>query len=77
MESKRDGCMKLVSIGAAAKLLGMDPASLKRRETADGRWAEVYGHRIRVYRIDLAPNAQRRYDEDEIRGMLARLRQAR
>jgi hypothetical protein len=51
----------------------MDPATLRRRETSDGRWAEIYGHRIRVYRIDLNPNAQRRYDEDEIHRMLARL----
>lgn len=65
--------MKLISIRQAAKLLGLDPQGLRRRETGDG-WAEVYGHRIRVYRIDLTPRAQRRYDEDEIRRVLARIR---
>lgn len=69
--------MKLVSIATAARLLGLDPASLKRRETADGKWADVYGHRIRVYRIDLTPNAQRRYDEDEIHRVLVRMQRAR
>jgi hypothetical protein len=69
--------MKLITIATAAKLLGLVPDSLRRRESADGKWTEVYGHRIRVYRIDLTPHAQRRFDEDEIHRVLARLQRAR
>lgn len=65
--------MKLVSIGRAARLLGIDPSGLRRRETPDGCYCEVYGDRIKVFGVDLGPSAQRRYDEDEIHRLLARM----
>lgn len=69
--------MKLVSIRQAARLLGIDPTGLRRRETPDGKYVEVYGYRIKVFRIDLGPSAQRRYDEDEIHRVLARMLKSR
>lgn len=65
--------MRLIPIGDAARLLGLDPTSLRRKETPDGRYAEVYGHRIRVHRLSPDPNARRRYDADEIYRVLSRL----
>lgn len=65
--------MKLISISAAAGLLGVDTSFLRRHETPDGRWVEIYGHRCRVHRLSPGPRGQRRYDEDEIRRVLARL----
>lgn len=66
--------MKLISISAAAKLLGVDTSYLRRHETADGKWVEIYGHRIRVHRMSPAPRGQRRYDENDIIRVLARLK---
>jgi hypothetical protein len=65
--------MRLVTIGDAARLLGLDPTTLRRRETSDGQYAEVYGYRIRIHRLSPGPNGQRRYDEDEIHRVLARM----
>lgn len=69
--------LRLISIGDAARLLGLDPTSLRRRETVDGRYAEVYGYRIRVHRLSPEPNARRRYDADEIYRILSRLSRGR
>lgn len=69
--------MSMISIGKAAKLLGIDPQTMRRRETPDGRWLEIFGHRIRVFRLDASPTAFRRYDEREIRRLLQRLREER
>jgi hypothetical protein len=65
--------MRLIAIGDAARLLGLDPTTLRRRETSDGQYADVYGHRIRIHRLSLSPNGQRRYDADEIHRVLARM----
>jgi hypothetical protein len=66
--------MKLIRSGQAAKLLGVDPDTLRRR--AAGRdYLEIFGHRLRVYRMDIGPGAEGRYDEDEIRSLLARVQQ--
>lgn len=69
--------MRLIPIGDAARLLNLDPTTLRRRESPDGRYAEVYGHRIRIHRLAPGPNGQRRYDEEEILRVLARLQRAR
>lgn len=69
--------MRLITISEAAKLLSVDPATLRRHETPDGCWIELYGHRIRVHRMSPSPKAQRRFDEAEIYRMLARLAKAR
>jgi hypothetical protein len=64
--------MRLIRIGHAAKKLGLDPDTLRRRTRGD--WAEIYGHRIRAYPMDLGAGAERRYDADEIDQLLERLR---
>lgn len=64
--------MRLIRIGQAAKKLGLDPDTLRRRTRGD--WAEVNGHRIRVYRMDQGDRAERRYDADEIDMLLEKLR---
>lgn len=69
--------MKLITIGEAARLLSVDPATLRRHETDDGCWVELYGQRIRVHRMSPKPNAQRRFDEGEIHRVLARMSKAR
>ncbi|HLN65310.1 MAG TPA: hypothetical protein VK464_27630 [Symbiobacteriaceae bacterium] len=65
--------MKLITIGEAARMLSVDPATLRRHETPDGRWVELYGHRIRVHRMSPSPKAQRRFDEADIFRVLARM----
>lgn len=69
--------MGMISIGKAGKLLGLDPDTMRRRETPDGRWLEIFGHRICVFRLDASPTAFRRYDEREIRRLIQRLRDER
>lgn len=57
-------------------MLGVNAHTLRRR--SEGKdWLELYGHRIRVYRMDLRPDAERRFDADEIRRVLARLEKKR
>lgn len=67
--------LDLVPIKEAAKLLRVHPNTLRRRETPDGRWCEMYGARIRVYRLsnDRGPASQRRYDRSEIARLMARM----
>lgn len=65
--------MKLIPISQAARLLGLAPATLRRRETPDGQYAEIYGERIRVFRTGTTPGSQRRYNEAEIYRVLARM----
>jgi hypothetical protein len=68
--------MKLIRAGQAARLLGVDAETLRRR--AKGKdYLEIYGHRVRVYRMDINPGSEGRYDEDEIRRVLARIQRAR
>lgn len=68
--------MKLIRAGHAARLLGVDAETLRRR--AKGKdYLEIYGHRVRVYRMDLSSGSEGRYDEDEIRRILARIERAR
>lgn len=64
--------MKLIPISEAARLLGVDPDTLRRHETPDG-YLEIYGYRIRVYRLSPSPNARRRYDEREIYRVLSKM----
>lgn len=65
--------LKLIPISQAARLLGVSPATLRRRETPDGQYVEVYGERIRVYRLGDTPGSQRRYDEREVYRVLVRM----
>lgn len=61
--------MRLVRLNEAARMLGIDGDTLRRR-AKDGNHVEIYGMRLRVYRMDLKPNAERRFDADEIRAAL-------
>ncbi|HWI53157.1 MAG TPA: hypothetical protein VNT01_13535 [Symbiobacteriaceae bacterium] len=64
----------LISIREAAKLLFVHPGTLRNYETPDGKWVEIYGMRIRVYRFD---SGKRRYDRNEIIREINRLKKAR
>ena len=64
--------MRLIRIGHAAKMLGVDPDTLRRRTNGD--WADVDGHRIQAYPMDFRAGAERRYDVDETDQLLERLR---
>jgi len=69
--------MRLIRISEAARLLGVDAETLRRRANKGGEYLEIYGHRIRFFRMDLRPDAERRFDADEINRVLVRLRNAR
>lgn len=58
--------MDLISITDAARLLQVHPSTLRRNESPDGNWCNIYGTRIRVYRISSEPGGQRRYDRGEV-----------
>lgn len=68
--------MHLIRLNQAAKMLGVDGDTLRRRAKS-GDSVEIYGMRLRVYRMDLQPNAERRFDADEIRAALERLQRVR
>lgn len=63
--------MRLVRLHEAARLLGVDGDTLRRRAKR-GDWVEIYGQRIKIYRMDPRPDAERRFDADEIRAALER-----
>lgn len=69
--------MELIAIAEAAKLLGVSPITLRRYETTDGKWVEIFGQRIRVHRMSPAPLGRRRYDRNEIMRALARISRAK
>lgn len=68
----------LIPINEAARLLKVHPETLRRHETTDRRWCQIYGNRIRVYRLSHEPGqaAQRRYDRNEIIRLLNGLQRA-
>lgn len=54
-------------------MLGIHIDTLRRR--AAGRsYLEIYGQRLTVYRMDIGPGAEARFDADEIRRLLDRAR---
>jgi hypothetical protein len=57
-------------------MLGIDADTLRRR-TKGREWLEIYGLRIRVYRMDVNPDSERRFDADEIERLLAGMKKAR
>lgn len=67
----------LVPISEAARLLKVHPETLRRHETRDGKWCEMYGVRIRVYRLGDGPSAKRRYDRAEIARLVVRLQRGK
>lgn len=68
--------MRMIRLNEAARMLGVDGDTLRRRSKT-GDYIEIYGVRLRVYRMDLKPNAERRFDADEIRAALDRLQRVR
>ncbi|MFZ5816125.1 MAG: hypothetical protein ACOY93_12570 [Bacillota bacterium] len=62
----------LITTREAARLLKVDPRTLRKYETPDGRWCEILGLRFRVLRLGPSPLSQRRYDRDEIERALRR-----
>lgn len=64
----------LITTKEAASLLRVDPATLRKYESVDGRWCEILGLRFRVWRTGLSPRSQRRYDRDEILRAFAQAR---
>lgn len=68
--------MRLVRISEAARLLGVDADTLRRRARQKD-WLDIFGHRLRVYRMDVRPDAERRFDADEIARLLTGLKKAR
>lgn len=69
--------MDLISIGEAAKLLGVAVHTLRRYETEDGRWCEIFGQRFRVHRMHPGPLGRRRYDRNELMRVIARMQRAK
>jgi hypothetical protein len=53
-------------------MLGVDPATLRRHIRGD--YALIYGQRLRAYPMDINPDAERRFDEDEVRRLLVKLK---
>lgn len=58
------------------KLLRVDERTLRKYETSDGKWCQLFGFRFRVYRYGDSPHAQRRYSEAEIRRIVDQVRGA-
>jgi hypothetical protein len=69
--------VRLIRMSEAARMLGISAEALRRRAVKGGDWVEIYGGRIRAYRIDMHPNAERRFNADEIARLLARLQKGR
>lgn len=69
--------MDLISISEAAKLLGVSAITLRKYETPDGKWVEIFGQRIRVHRMSPAPLGRRRYDRNEVMRAVARMQRAK
>lgn len=68
--------MRLIRLSEAAKMLGIDGDTLRRRAKSSDV-VEIYGVKLRVYRMDLKPNAERRFDADEIRAALDQIQRVR
>jgi predicted site-specific integrase-resolvase len=56
------------------ELLGVDQRTLRKYESADGRWCTLFGTRFRVYRLGNEPHSQRRYHRDEVMRIVERIR---
>jgi hypothetical protein len=54
-------------------MLGVDTDTLRRR-AAVRPYLEICGQRLTVYRMDIGPGAEGRFDADEIEQLLSRLR---
>lgn len=64
--------MDWISIEEAARLLQCSPNTLRRNETADGRYCAVLGGVIRVWQIRQGLHWRRRYSRTEILQLIRR-----
>lgn len=62
--------MKWINLDEAAALLKVHPNTLRRHESADGRWCTLKGHQFRVYREGIHAQPHRRYSEPELKRVL-------
>lgn len=58
----------LITTAVAARMIGCAPETLRKCETADGRWCTIlgYSYKFRVYNYGGGLNPTRRYDRNEI-----------
>lgn len=67
----------LITTGEASRLLGVDPRTLRKYETSDGRWCVLFGFQFRVFHYGGDPKSTRRYDRNEIMRIVSGLKSAR
>lgn len=65
--------MDWISIEEAAQLLQCSPSTLRRNETAGGRYCAIMDTYIRVWRINQGLHWHRRYSRTEIRQLIRRM----
>lgn len=65
---------EMLTTKEVCSLLGVDPRTLRKYETPDGKWCEVFGFRFRVYRLGTDPYSQRRYNQVEILRVLEKIK---
>lgn len=63
----------LITTGEAARLLGVDPRTLRKHETADGQWCILFGFQFRVYHYGGDNKSTRRYNRRDIMRVLAKM----
>jgi hypothetical protein len=67
----------LMTTGEAARLLGVDPRTLRKYETPDGRWCVLFGFKFRVFHYGGDNKSTRRYDRNEVMQIARGLKRAR
>lgn len=70
--------MDLITSGETARLLRVDPRTLRKYETSDGKWCVVFGYRyrFRVFHYGGGLRPTRRYDRHEVLRVLRELERA-
>lgn len=58
--------MKWINLDTVSKLFGLNPQTIRRHESPDGRWCTIHGQTFRVYRVGIHQAPHRRYSEAEI-----------
>lgn len=67
----------LIGTGEAARLLGVDQRTLRKYETPDGRYCNLFGLRFRVFHYGGDTKSTRRYDRNEIERIVEQMRTTR
>lgn len=58
--------MKWINLETASKLFGLNPQTMRRHESPDGKWCTIQGQTFRVYRVGIHMRPHRRYSEPEV-----------